>query len=190
MITLRGMQAEAQNLSTNITILEFEIDSINRGREAERLAADGGKQIKAQAKADKELRRKQIDTTIYGDPEMEAKWDETIKRFYGHKQESTRVLRFTTKDGKQMSVKSDTIGDYPEYEADAHFLNLDEYKTYLELVTAYDRAESFQKGAGLDCVKQNFDFFTTNPKFKEAYDKLKSEQGQEAADKLLLKQQN
>ena len=186
MITLRGMQAEAQNLSTNITILEFEIDSINRGREAERLAADGGKQIKAQAKADKELRRKQIDTTIYGDPEMEAKWDETIKRFYGHKQESTRVLRFTTKDGKQMSVKSDTIGDYPEYEADAHFLNLDEYKTYLELVTAYDRAESFQKGAGLDCVKQNFDFFTTNPKFKEAYEKLKTEVGQEAADKLLL----
>ena len=183
--TFRGMQAEAQSLATNITILEFEIDSINRGREAERLAADGGRQIKAQAKEDKELRRKQIDTTIYGNPEMEAKWDETIKRFYAHRKESNKVLSFTI-DGKQYSVKPDTIVDYPEYEADAHFLNLDEYKTYLELVTAYDLAEIYQKGAGLKCVEQNFDFFTTNPKFKEAYDKLKSEQGQEAADKLLL----
>ena len=185
-ITLHNMQAEAEEIKFNIKVLQFEIDSIQRGRQAELDAQDDGKRITEDVEADKKLRDEQIATTMYGNPEMEAKWDETVKRFYSHRKVAQEPLLFKNKDGKVISVSYDEIEDYEGREADAHFLNLDDYNTFLKLTTAYDNAEKEEPGSGLEMVKQNFDFFTNNPAFADAYNKVLAEQGQEAADKLLL----
>jgi len=185
-LIMRGIQAEMQEIGFNIRVLEHEKDSITRGQQAERDAEDGGSRILADADADKKLRDEQIATTMFGNPEMEAKWDETVKRFNGARQVSDDTFEVTKSDGTVVRINFDTIKDYEGKDADAHFLNLDDYQRFLELTTAYDNAEKEEPGLGLKLVKENFDFFTDNPNFKAAYDKVLAEQGQEAADKLLL----
>ena len=185
-LVMRGIQSEMKEIAFNIRVLEHEKDSITRGQQAERDAEDGGKRIKADAEADKKLRDEQIETTMFGNPKMEEKWDETVKRFYNHRQTADRTFEITKADGTVVKINFDTIGAYEGRDADAHFLNLDDYKRFLELTTAYDNAEKEEQGLGLKLVKEHFDFFTDNPNFKAAYEKILAEQGEEAADRLLL----
>ena len=185
-LILRGIQNELKETAENIKVLNFEIDTIQRGRQAELDAQDGGRKILDDADADKKLRDEQIATTLFGNPEMEAKWDETVKRFHDHRQVADGTIEVTKSDGTVVKVNYETIGNYEGREADAHFLNLDDYQRFLELTTAYDNAEKEEPGLGLKLVKENFDFFSSNPNFRAAYEKVLKEQGQEAADKLLL----
>ena len=185
-LTLRNMQEEAHQIDYSIKVLAYEIDIIQRGQQAELAAKDDGKAIRDEVEEDKKLRDAQIAATMFGNPEMEAKWDETVKRFCSHRKVADKTFEVKKSDGTVVKVNYDTIEDYDGREADAHFLNLDDYKKFLELVTAYDNAEKVEKGLGLKLAKEKFDFFTDNPKFAAAYRKLRTEKGQEAADRLLL----
>ena len=183
---LYAMDKELKDIKHSINVLDFEIDTIEKGKEAKKLLDDDSALIKIQASNDKLLRKTQIETTIFGNEEMEKQWDKIIKRFYDHRKESEETLVYKTKDGVEIRVRYDTIADYPNRNFDAHFLNLDEYRKFLELTTAYDNAEMAKPGSGLDCIKQNFDLVSDNPAFEDAYKKILAEQGKEAADRLLL----
>ena len=92
----------------------------------------------------------QIKATMWGDEKLEKEWQERIHRLVGNKK--TDAVKKVIIDGKEVEVKYSTINDYQEYEADAHFLNLDDYKRYLELTTLYRNSSNNQQVA-LDFLK-------------------------------------
>lgn len=143
-------------------------------------------EIKAKAEADKSLRDEQIKATIFGNPELEQEWNTRARRFVGARQNEAMEGTFTDKDGQVHTIKFDTIGNYKEMKDDAHFLNLDDYKNFLEITTAYDAAEKEYEGGGLDFINQNVGMFRNNPLFADKYQDVLDAEGQEAANKFII----
>ena len=127
-----------------------EMKKIEKEMEVLQAAQYNGFDMREFAEREKALRAMQIKATMWGDEKLEKEWQERIHRLVGNKK--TDAVKKVIIDGKEVEVKYSTINDYQEYEADAHFLNLDDYKRYLELTTLYRNSSNNQQVA-LDFLK-------------------------------------
>lgn len=130
---LESLRLKGKDQQENLEIFEREIRII----EAEKDAIKGASinDIKAKSAEEKELRAKQIQASMFGDPDMKKEWDERMGRFHGHLKEE--VFEYVDKDGNKQSIKYSTIDSYEGMEQDAYFLNLEDYRANLELVTKF-----------------------------------------------------
>lgn len=130
---LESLHVKGKDQRENLEIFEREIRIIEAEKEA--LKGTSLDEMKAKSAREKELRAKQIHASLFGDPEMKAEWDERMARFYGHRED--QVFEYIDKDGNKQTIQYSTIEPYEGMEEDAFFLNLEDYKTNLELVTKF-----------------------------------------------------
>lgn len=151
---------EIQNIECqeNIEIFNQEIANISDELQTIELAGKGYRKLERDSKKEKELRAQQIRATIFGDENLEKEWDERVKRFYSHKvneEEYTYIHKDENGVASVRKINYDTISNYENFEEDAYFLNLIDYKKYLESISMYDSAEKkYGKGAGLEIIKK------------------------------------
>ena len=94
---------------------------------------------------------------MYGDEELEKEWDERIARFVSHKKAEGKEITYTDENGKQVTVKVDTVEDYPELGEDAYFLNIEDYKSFTEIVSLYDKKGLSAVKAVIDTSSHEYD---------------------------------
>ena len=133
-----------------IRIIENELDAIKKGDD---------KNVIARGNNEKKLRAELIRASMFGNEKLEQEWAKRVTRLYSNKITSQTPATYEHKnpDGsiEYREVLYDTIKDYPEQADDAYFLNLEDYKKYLEITSIYDNAEGkYGKGAGLDAMKK------------------------------------
>ena len=142
----------------NIEILDREISNISDEIETIKIAGKGCASLENESKREKELRAEQIRATIFGNENIEKEWDERVKRFYSHKvnkEEYTYIHKNIDGTSEVRMIDYQTILEYENIEEDAYFLNLEDYKKYLESISMYDSAEKkYGKGAGLEIIKK------------------------------------
>ena len=134
---LVNLRTQYEDQRENIDIYQTEIGRIKEEQKSIEVAEGNLESLEEDNEEEKALRERQIRATIFGDPELEQEWNERVKRFVSHRVESRRILEV---ENGRYDIEFDTIEDYPEYEEDAHFLNLDDYKKYLELTTLYENS--------------------------------------------------
>lgn len=134
---LEDFKAEYDEQKENIEIYEQEISRIKDEQRNIEIAQGNLESLEREDSEEKALRERQIRATIFGDSELEQEWNERVKRFYSHKSEG--IKRVQTPEGTY-NIKYSSIEDYPEYEDDAYFLNLDDYRRYLEITTLYENS--------------------------------------------------
>ncbi len=128
---LQDIDKKIKDQNENIGIFDYEIKVI----EDEQKSLNQDSKYLEKAEKEKALRERQIRASMFGDKELEKQWDETFKRYYDHK--VTKKEQYVDKNGETKEIEYQTISDYPEQKDDAYFLNLEEYKMNLELVTKY-----------------------------------------------------
>ncbi|MCR5186232.1 MAG: hypothetical protein K6D97_03855 [Clostridia bacterium] len=172
---LQFKKTELEEHKQNLRVFDREIERINKEKEVVQISQGNVDSFLESANKEKELRKKQLRATMYGDPEIEKEWDERIARFISHKKAEGEEITYTDENGEQVTVKVDTIEDYPELKEDAYFLNLEDYKAYTEITSLYDKK-------GLAAVKAVIDM--SGHEFDE-YRSLVEAGQTEAADKWL-----
>ena len=156
---INKLNEEYKEYQEDIEIFDQEIDKIEKEFEALKVEEDLAKgkmtDLDKDSKEEKELRAKQIRATVYGDEELEKEWDKRITRFHSHKipQKQTVII-----DGKEVEIDFETVNDYEGIEEDEYFLNLADYKKYLELTSIYENVVSkTDKQKGLEFIKSILD---------------------------------
>ena len=144
------IELEIQDQQFNKDIFIREIDIIEKEQENLNLL-DENDGLEAKAEREKQLRARQIKATMFGDEELEKEYDERFKRFYEHK--ITLRETYIDENGEEQELYYDSIKDYPQYEEDAFFLNLEDYKRSLETVTKYRNSDNDLYALGEDFVK-------------------------------------
>ena len=130
-----------------------------------------------------ETRKKQIEVSMYGDEEYEKRWNKTVERFCKCRDESgeaSREITYTDKNGveQKINVKFKTIDKdkYPtndkeeegdkcdsaeeQYEKDIRFLNIREYKKYLELTSLFENLGKDDNGNDTLTREQKLDLMS------------------------------
>lgn len=143
-----GQQINEQE--ENREIFQREIDKIEKELETIAQARKGIGATKAEADQEKALRAKQIRADMHGDEKLKKEYNERFQRFYSHK--VTRTAQYIDADGNPKDVEFETIEDYPEYEEDAYFLDLHDYRTFLEATTLYRNSGNDEKALGADRI--------------------------------------
>lgn len=156
--TLKRFKIQSVEYQEDIDILNQEIATISSEMKTIELAKNEYKELESRAVKEKELRARQIKATMFGDESLEKEWDERVKRFYSNKIEvEGYTYKHKEEDGTEVirKINYETIKDYKQQEQDAYFLNLGEYKKYLEAVSMYDSAEKkYGRGSGLEVIKK------------------------------------
>lgn len=178
---LMGLRAEFKEHDENIKvfdreikILEAELETIEERRE---ILEDGGKSLEEEL----ELRKKQVRATVFDDPEMVEEWNQRVDRFLENK--ATRLAEYRDKDGQAHRIEIDTIKDYPEYEEDAKFLNLENYRRYAEATSLYDKV--LEAGDEEEALAAYKSFVNLESAEYEEYRRLVDEGHQDQADEWL-----
>ena len=180
---LTGLQREFEEHRENVEVFNREIERINRERETIAEARDFIQHGEENLEEEKALRERQIRATIFGDEEIAEEWNTRIDRFLQHR--GTKTVSITGPDGQNHDVEIKTINDenYPEFKDDAHFLDLENYKKFLETTSLYDTVrEQFDEATALSAVKANLNL--DSAEFDE-YNQLVAAGRQEDADNWL-----
>ena len=127
------LKKEGDEQKENLAIFDREIQIIRDEMEAVKTGKVD--EIKAKSATEKELRAKQIRASMFGDPDLQAEWDETFARFHEHRKKVP--FTYVDKDGKSHDLEYDSIEPYEGMEQDALFLNLEDYKFNLEQVSKF-----------------------------------------------------
>ena len=143
--------AEIQEQELNKNIFRREIGIIEKELETIGMSEDEKYVIEAKASREKDLRARQIRATMFGDEELEKEYDERFERFYSHKIILTET--YIDENGEEQEVEYESIENYPEYEEDAFFLNLEDYKKSLETITKYRNSGDDLYALGEDFVE-------------------------------------
>lgn len=155
---MKGLEIQNIECQENIEIFNQEIANISDELQTIELAGKGYGKLESESRKEKELRAQQIKATIFGNEKLEREWDERVKRFYSHKvdnEEYTYIHRNADGTNEVRKIEYQTISDYKDFAEDAYFLNLEEYKKYLEAISMYESAEKkYGKGAGLEIIKK------------------------------------
>lgn len=146
----KRIEKEVLEHRNNLKVFDREIEILKKEKEAIKISQGGAEELLAEAKKEKDFRKRQLRATMYGDPELEKEWDERISRFISHKKAEGKTITYKDESGKLVSVNVDTIETYPELQDDAYFLNIEDYKAYTELTSLYDKK-------GLGAVKGYID---------------------------------
>ncbi|MBR3134761.1 MAG: hypothetical protein IKG56_04785 [Clostridia bacterium] len=160
---LHSLHAQHEDQRESIEIYEREIGRIRDELRTIEVAEGNLESVEQDNEEEKELRARQIRATIFGDPELEQEWNERVRRLVSHRTTGQRVVEG---ENGRYSISYDTIEDYPEYEEDAHFLNLDDYKNFLELTSLYENS-------GRDI---NFILRIIDDETRREYERLEAEQ--------------
>lgn len=136
---LQSIRTAYNDQKENLSIFEKEIRMI----EAEQKASEYSSQRDAERAATKEknIRKMQIVASMSGNNKVTEQWNDTVKRFVSHRAKTQGKFKYVDKDGREqeIDVPYETIktDKYKEYDKDADFLNLHQYKKNLELVSIY-----------------------------------------------------
>ena len=164
---LQGKREEISEHEENMKVFKREIERIHHEMAAIKLAEGGTEELIERGEEEKKLRERQLRASMHGDPDLEKEWDERARRFISHKKPDGKKITYKNADGQEVEVNVDTVEDYEQLEDDAYFLNISEYKKYLEMTSLYDKA-------GLDAVKAVMDM--SGPEFDEYHSLAQTDQ--------------
>ena len=133
---LADIKVQADDQRENLEIFDREIKIIESEMEA--IKTGNIDEIKAKSATEKELRARQIEASMFGDPELQEDWDKRFKRFYGKK--TTKEMTYVDEHGETKTVQYETIESYDGMAEDALFLNLEDYRKNLELITKFENS--------------------------------------------------
>lgn len=165
-IRLQEIKTQMDEQKENIEIFNKEIQIIKDEQKAINESKTEMSKIESNTKEEKALREKQIRATIFGDEELETEWNERVKRFHSHRKTADNKAVYRDSEGNLQEVEYETIEKYPEYEDDKFFLNINDYKKYLELTSIYKNS-----GNDLNSVLGRLD-----PEILKTYQSMEEEQ--------------
>ena len=144
------IENEMSDQELNKKVFKREIRIIEKELEIIEMLQDERDGLEAKASREKDLRARQIRATMFGNEDLAKEYDERFKRFYSHKV----MLKgsYIDKNGQEQELYYESIKNYPEYEEDAFFLNLEDYKRSLETVTKYRNSDDDLYALGEDFV--------------------------------------
>ena len=163
---LQGLKSQMDEQKENIEIFNKEIQIIKDEQKAINESKTEMSKIESNTKEEKALREKQIRATIFGDEELETEWNERVKRFHSHRKTADNKAVYRDSEGNLQEVEYETIEEYPEYADDKFFLNINDYKKYLELTSIYKNS-----GNDLNSVLGRLD-----PEILKTYQSMEEEQ--------------
>ena len=146
---LTALHEETTQHRENLRVFDREIQRIRNEQEALKVTSDDSKSVEDE----KDLRERQVRATIFGDEELEKEWNERAQRFVGHR--AKKAGTYIGSDGEEHKIEYDTIMDYGQYEEDAYFLNLEEYRRNLEMVSRFEASGG--DPASIDLTGPEFD---------------------------------
>lgn len=141
------IRGEIREQKENAGIFRDEIDTIREEQRSLEIAEAGVEGLREKKEAENQLRNEQIRASLLGaSPEMKKEWNERFARFYSHKKIVTGI--YINAENQEQEIEYETIEDYPEMEEDAYFLNLEDYKKYLEVTTKYKNSNGDERVLG------------------------------------------
>lgn len=132
---LEQVNEQIDNEIENQQIFSREIEIILEEQKNIEMLENKTNGLEEKANKEKELRIKQIKATIFEDEQLEKEYAQRFKRFYSCKQKIQTY--YIDENNEKQELIYETIKDYPEYEEDILFLNLEDYRRNLETVSKF-----------------------------------------------------